>query len=137
QRRADAVALPRPLDREGGLRLARYRRPDRAQLGGPAQDAGDEEAVDPRIDAEREIGIVAYEVVGHRAGKTIAPAVGVEPQQVLGIALGLADPQFADQAATRQSFMHRWPRVVVEVANRARDIAVQYKPCNGVAMTRS
>ena len=52
QHGADAMALPRLLDRECRFRLARDRRSDRAQLGGAAQRALDEEPVNDRVDAE-------------------------------------------------------------------------------------
>ena len=75
QRRADAVALPGLLDREGGFRLAR-------------EPAGRAAAARPRRAAFRrrrsrestasmpndEIGIAAHEFVRHRAGETVAPA---------------------------------------------------------------
>ena len=50
---ADAVALPGLLDAEGGFRLARERRADRAQLGGAAQHAVDKEAVHHDADVAR------------------------------------------------------------------------------------
>jgi hypothetical protein len=62
--------------------------------------------VNDGVDAERQIGIIAHEVVRHRAGKPVAPAVGVEPQQVVAICLGFADPQFADQTAVGEWIMH-------------------------------
>ncbi len=77
QGRADAVALPRPLDRECRFRFARKRRSDLPQLGGAAQGAVYEEPVNDGIDSERQPGISAHEFVGHGAGKAAAPAVGV------------------------------------------------------------
>jgi hypothetical protein len=58
------------------------------------------------VDAERQIRIVADELVRHRPGKTVAPAVGIETQQVVAISLGFADPQFADQASMRERVTH-------------------------------
>ena len=58
------------------------------------------------VDAERQIGIVADELVRHRAGKTVASTVAIETQQVVAISLGFADPQFADQASVREWVTH-------------------------------
>jgi hypothetical protein len=52
QHRANAVALPRLLDREGGFGLAGQGRADRSQLRGTAQRGVDEKAVNERVDAE-------------------------------------------------------------------------------------
>src|SRR5262245_31530812 len=126
QHGAYAVALPRLLDGEGGLRLPHQRRTERTQLGRAAQRAVDEEAVDERIDAERKLGIVAHELVGHGAGEAVAPAVGIETQQVVAIGVGFADPQFADHGAVGQRVAHRsTPSIVVALAKPPRDFANQ------------
>jgi hypothetical protein len=67
-----------------------------------------------------------HEFVGHRAGKTIAPAVGVEPQQMVAINLGFSDPQFADQATVGQGFIHSSSPVVVVGRESCSHIATQY-----------
>jgi hypothetical protein len=94
------------LDRERGFGLTLYRRADRPQLRGAAQGPVDEEAVNDRVDAERQIGIIGYELVRHRAGEAVASTVGIETQQMLAIGLGFADPQFADQPSGRQRVTH-------------------------------
>ena len=43
--------------------------------------------------------------VRHAAAETVAPAFGVEPQQMIAILVGFADPQFPDQAAIGQRFV--------------------------------
>jgi len=107
QHGTDPVALPRLLDGEGGFSFAGHRRPDRSQLRGAAQNPVDEKAMNDGIDPERQIGIVANELVGHRAGKAVAATVGIETQQMVAIVLGFADPQFPDQASLGQRVMHR------------------------------
>ena len=98
---ADAVALPRLLDAEGGFRLVREQRAVAPQLGGAAQHAVDEEAVHHDADLVGGGGVAGDELVRHRAGKTPVAAVVVEAQQVVAIGVGLADPQFADGCRRR------------------------------------
>ena len=69
------MALPGLLDAEGGLRLARERRADRAQLGGAAQHAVDKEAVHDDADGADGRGMADDEIVGHRAGEAAVPAL--------------------------------------------------------------
>src|SRR5262249_10958198 len=101
---AHAMALPRPLDAERSLGLVRAG--ERAQLRRAAQRAVDEESVDHRIGEARWLGIAGDEFIRHRAAEPVAPALGTETQQMLAIALGLADPQLADGAAVDQVLVH-------------------------------
>ena len=106
QHGADAVALPGLLDAESGFRLVREQRAERAQFGGAAQHAVDEEAVHHHAHVVRGRGVAGDELVRHRAGKAPVAAFLVEAQQVVAIGVGLADPQFADHAAVRQRLVH-------------------------------
>src|SRR5215470_2315970 len=103
------MALPRLLDAEGGLRLARYRGPNRAQLARAAHRSVDEEAVDHSVDPEREIAVAQQELVRHAATEAIVPARFIEAQQVLAIATRLDSPHLADQSAVgeRVEFVHQ------------------------------
>ena len=103
---ADAVALPRLLDAEGGFRLVREQRADAPQLGGAAQHAVDKEAVHHDADVVGGRRMAGDELVRHRAGKAPVAAVAVEAEQVVAIGVGLADPQFADGAAVGQWLVH-------------------------------
>jgi hypothetical protein len=100
------VALPRLLDAEGGLGLAREHAADVPQLGRAAQRAVDEEAVHHHPQLVRRLGVAGNGVVRHGARKAPVPAVGVEPQQVVAVGGGLADPQFADGSAVGQRLVH-------------------------------
>ena len=90
-----------------GLGLARRGRAERAQFGGAAQHAVDEEAMHHR--AQRRTSrrrSLRMNVVGHAAAEPAVPAAAVEPQQMVAIAVGFADPQFADQAAVGERILH-------------------------------
>src|SRR3974390_2871695 len=95
QHRADPVTLPRLLDREGGLALATNDRSYRTQLGDSAQYAVDKETMNDGIDAECELGVVAQELVGYRAGKTAAPALQIEGQEMRAGEIGFGETPFA------------------------------------------
>ncbi len=73
--------------------------PLRRNSGGAAQHAVDKEAVHHDAKAGRCGCVLGDEFVGNRTGKAGVAAVAVEPQQVVAIGVGLADPQFADGAA--------------------------------------
>src|SRR5437660_12251209 len=62
-----------------------------------------------RINAEGEVGVVFEELLGDSSAKSIAPAVDIEPQQMIAIKLGFGDPQLSDQAATRKRVSHQSP----------------------------
>ncbi len=79
---------------------------ERPQLGGAAHHAADEKAVHDGVEAGGQIDVTADEIVGHAAGEPVAPALGIEPQHMLAIFSGLADPQFADHAAFGKDFLH-------------------------------
>ncbi len=103
---ADPVTLPGLFDGEGGFRRARKHRADVAQLGGAAQRAVDEKAMHHRVDALGGGGVGRDRLVRHRAGEAGVPAVLVEAQEVVAVGVGLADPQFADEAAVGQKLVH-------------------------------
>src|SRR5271166_1786538 len=103
------MALPRLLDRERSLALTPDGRSYRAQLGGTPQRAVDEKAMNDRIDAKRETGVVGQERIGHPPGKPAAAACGVETQQMVAVAFRFGDPQLADRTAVRQRVLHQKP----------------------------
>src|SRR5947207_15774576 len=106
QCRADTVTLPLSFESEGGFGLARKSRSKRTQLRGAAHRAADEKAVHHRVQTGNECDVVANELVGHPAGKTITPALRIQTQQMVAIFGGLADPQFADHTACGEDFLH-------------------------------
>ena len=95
------------FDAEGGLGLARERRPERAQFGRAAQHAVDEEAVHHGAEPEGRVDVVADELIRHAAAEPAVPAFAVEAQQMVAVVVGFADPQFADEAAIGERFLHR------------------------------
>ena len=106
QRRADAVALPRLFDRNRSLRAVGGRCAEHAHFGRAAQFAVDEEAMHDRVEAEGQVDEIGDELIGDAAAETVAPAFRVEPEQVVAVFMGLADPQFADHAAVDQDISH-------------------------------
>ena len=48
------------------------------------------------------VSVVADELVGHRAGKAVAPAVPIKTQEMIAIEPGFPDPQLPDQSALRK-----------------------------------
>ena len=115
QRRADAVALPRLLDADCGLRLARKAHTQRPQLGGAAQHAVDEKAVDHGVQRLRQIGIFADELVGHAAAEPAVAAIRIEAQHMIAVFCRFTDPQFADHAAFGRTSCIGSPDIVVPV----------------------
>src|SRR5208282_701118 len=106
QRRTDAVTLPRLLHAEGGFRLLRQAQPERPQLGGAAQYAVEKETVQHGVERNRQIDVVANEVVGYAAAKSAVPAFRVQPQHMVAVFVCFADPQFADYAAFGKNVLH-------------------------------
>src|SRR5665647_3489338 len=100
------MALPGLLDAEGGFRLMGKCRAIAPQFGGAAQHAVDKEAVhhDPDLVGGRRVP--RDELIRHRAGKAPVPAVVIKAEQVVSIGVGFAIPQFADDAAVGQGFVH-------------------------------
>src|SRR5256885_14713732 len=80
QRGANAVALPRLFDAEGGFCLAPIRCSDRAQLGGATHRAVHEKSMDDGVDAVGERRVVIQEFIRYITTKAIAPAGRIEPQ---------------------------------------------------------
>ncbi len=88
---------------------------ERPQFGRAAHHAVDEKAMHHGIERQRQIDVIADEVVGYAAAEPAAPAVAVEPQQVVAVFVGFADPQFADHAAFGKNFLHSGsPDIVVD-----------------------
>ena len=106
QHGADAVALPFLLDAEGGFRLMGEQRADRPQFAGAAHDAIDKEAMHHDADFVGGGGVAGDEFVRYRAGKAGVAAFRVEPEQMVAIGVGFGRPQFADDAAAGQGFVH-------------------------------
>ena len=110
QRRADAMALPRTSRSRTQLPPRAKAAGRSAEFGRAAQDAVDEKAVDDGVHAKGEIGVSPYEIVRDRAGEPVAPAHRIEPEQMVAIVFGLADPELPDQAAMGQNVVHRASR---------------------------
>jgi hypothetical protein len=91
-RRADAVTLPRLLDADRGLRLARKTNAQLPQLSGPAHHSVEKKAVHDGVERNGQIRVAANEIVGHAAGKPAMPALGVEPQHVVAVFGRFSDP---------------------------------------------
>jgi hypothetical protein len=106
QRRTDAMALPRLLHAQRRLRLARKSCTQGPQFRDAAQNAVDEEAVHDGVERGRQLDIPVHELVGDRAAEPVIAAFGVEPQQMVAILVGLADPQLADHAAFGKDVLH-------------------------------
>ena len=94
------------LDAERRLGLPRERPSKRPQFGRAAQHPVVEEAMHHRAQAERGPDVVADELVGNAATEPAMPAVLVEAQQMVAVARGFADPQFADHAVVGERFLH-------------------------------
>ena len=58
------------------------------------------------IERKRQIDEIADEVVGYAAAEPAVPARRVEPQQMVAVSIGFADPQFADHAAIGKNVLH-------------------------------
>src|SRR4029077_9295816 len=106
QCRTHAVTLPRLLDADRGLGLARKTRAERTQLRRATHCIADEEAMHDRIQAGRQIDIFANEVIRDATGKPVAPALRVKTKQMLAVFGRFSDPQFADYAAFGKDFLH-------------------------------
>src|SRR4051794_28042470 len=100
------MALPRLLDRERCFGLARELLAERAQLRHPAQGAIDEVAVHYAVEPARELGVIPDALIRYRAAEAIAPALCVEPQQMVAISVGAINPDLADHAVN-QGLVHR------------------------------
>ena len=103
---ADAVALPGLLDAEGGLGFV----PDAAAVPlrrSSAAPRSTPSTKKPCTTTPRPVAVAAWRAMNSSdtaPEKRLAAAVRVEPQQVVAIGVGLADPQFADGAAVGQGF---------------------------------
>src|SRR5215471_11575133 len=106
QSRTDAMALPGLLDAEGDLGLVRWRGSNRTQLGGPAQDAVNEEPVNDSVEAADRADVVGDEFFRHGTTEPAAPAVLVEPQKMLTVFFDFADPDLPDDAAVDEQITH-------------------------------
>ena len=94
----------------------------------------DEEAVDHGSEAERELDVIQDELIGDRAAETVAPALFVEPKQMIAIGAGAVDPELADHAVGqrlvhRVSVVRRPPGFLCREENLA-------PACGNVAMQR-
>ncbi len=52
-----------------------------------------------KSNAEREIVVVANELIRRAAGKPVAPGLRIEAQQMVAVFVCFSDPQFADDTA--------------------------------------
>ena len=58
------------------------------------------------VERNRQIDVVANEIVGYAAAESAVPALGVEPQHMVAVFVRFADPQFADHAAFGKNVLH-------------------------------
>lgn len=94
---ADAVTLPLALDAERGFRFARERFAVGTQLRHRAQHAVDEVSVHDGVGRQRAGCILIDEIGIDRRAEAVAPALGIEAQQVLAQRGALAEPKLADR----------------------------------------
>ena len=87
-----------------------------SQLGCAAQHATDEEAVDHDTGQPARLRVAANEFIGYRAAEPVAPALGIEAQQMVAIEMRFDDPQLADGVAIDQ--MHYQRTVLSEYVAR-------------------
>ena len=71
-----------------------------------AQHAIGEEAMHHRAQPERGFHVIADKLVGHATAEPAVAAVAVKAEQMVAIACCLADPQFSDDTAVGERFLH-------------------------------
>ena len=59
-----------------------------------------------KSNAEREIVVVANELIRRAAGKPVAPGLRIKAQQMVAVFVCFSDPQFADDAAFGKKLLH-------------------------------
>ena len=59
-----------------------------------------------RFERDRQVDVVADEVLGYAAAKPALPAAWIEAQQMIAIFCRFADPQLADHAAFGKNILH-------------------------------
>ena len=109
ERRADAFALPRPLDAERGLRSRRLARApaQRMQFGERAQFTVDEIAHRARIAGHHAGGMAGQRAIRHHAAEAHESAQRIEAQQMRQDQLAFRRNQLADMAGHAFSAMRR------------------------------
>ena len=100
------MALPRLFHADRRLRLTGKSSAQLPQLGAGAHFAVEEKAVHDGFERNRQIDVIANEIVGYAAAEPIVPARGIEPQQMVAVFIGFADPQFADYTAFGKNVLH-------------------------------
>src|SRR5262249_523552 len=99
-------ALPWLFDADRRFGLARKTGAERAQFGRAAHHVVDKEAVNDRLQAAGQIDVIVNELIGYAAGEPVAPALRIEPYQMVAVFPGFTDPQFADYTAIGKNFLH-------------------------------
>jgi len=100
------VTLPRLLDADRGLCLARESDTQRPQLGGPAHQSVDEETMHNGVQRNGQINVIANEIVRHAACEPAMPTVRIETQHMVAVFCRFSNPQFADHAAFGKNILH-------------------------------
>ena len=58
------------------------------------------------VERDRQIDVIADEIIGYAAGEPVMPALWIEPQHMVAVFFRFSDPQFADHAAFGKNILH-------------------------------